>query len=55
MLFFETSAKNGQNVASAFQAVAAEIIKEMQAAGITTNNTRALGAAASLAAAQGIN
>ena len=31
LLFFETSAKTGENVVLSFQAVASEIIREMQA------------------------
>jgi len=45
LLFFETSAKTGFNVASVFSNIATQIISDMQAQGIQTNNQRAIAAA----------
>ena len=41
--FFECSAKTGQNVSQVFEKVGSDIIKDFQAQGIETNNTRAGG------------
>ena len=43
LIFYETSAKTGQNVNQVFEHIAQEIIKDFQAQGIETNNTRAMG------------
>lgn len=43
LTFYETSAKTGLNVSSVFEHIAREIIKDFQAQGIETNNTRAMG------------
>ena len=41
--FFETSAKTGLNISQVFEQIALDIIKDFQAQGIETNNTRAMG------------